>query len=273
MNLNRNNKPIISKYWISSSTTGNSKEWYRIMIEGHKTSYEINKYGIVRNRDTHVEKKVNVTSSGYLSTKIYYLGKHCTIGIHRLLACIFIPIPKELLREGHDQSTLMPNHKDGNKLNNSLDNLEWVTPSGNMQHALDNGLCDSYIGENSHLAIINENTAIKICELLQSGLSPNEVSERTGVKIRIVRHIYDGECWKQISKNYTFKHIERGPGSIPDNVIVEVCEMLQSNSSKDKSERITMKQIADKLNISAGYVFDIKRRRRRTDISKDYVFD
>jgi hypothetical protein len=51
--------------------------------------------------------------------------------LHRLLALKFIPNP-----EGKAQV----NHKDGNKLNNSLDNLEWVTHQENLYHAMDNGL-------------------------------------------------------------------------------------------------------------------------------------
>lgn len=55
--------------------------------------------------------------------------------IHRLVAIQFIPNPenKELV-----------NHKDGNKLNNHVDNLEWVTHSENVQHAYDTDLNTNY---------------------------------------------------------------------------------------------------------------------------------
>lgn len=49
--------------------------------------------------------------------------------IHRLMAKTFLPGEKEHV-----------NHIDGNKQNNSLDNLEWATPSENSQHAVDTGL-------------------------------------------------------------------------------------------------------------------------------------
>lgn len=51
--------------------------------------------------------------------------------VHRLLALAFIPNPDNL-------ETV--NHKDGNKLNNSLDNLEWVSRKDNLLHAMDNNL-------------------------------------------------------------------------------------------------------------------------------------
>lgn len=53
--------------------------------------------------------------------------------IHRAVAGTFIPNPESLPEV---------NHKDGNKLNNHVTNLEWVTGLANIQHALENGLID-----------------------------------------------------------------------------------------------------------------------------------
>lgn len=58
--------------------------------------------------------------------------KYKTVYIHRLIELTFIP--------NDDNSKIHVNHKDGNKYNNHLDNLEWVTRSENLQHAADNGL-------------------------------------------------------------------------------------------------------------------------------------
>lgn len=68
---------------------------------------------------------------GYVNVML--IGKNYPI--HRLVAIQFIPNPenKELV-----------NHKDGNKLNNHIDNLEWVTQSENIQHAYDTNLNTKY---------------------------------------------------------------------------------------------------------------------------------
>ena len=58
-------------------------------------------------------------------------GKPAAKAVHRLLAECFIPNP---------EGKLEINHKDGNSLNNDLNNLEWCTRSENMKHAYSTGL-------------------------------------------------------------------------------------------------------------------------------------
>jgi hypothetical protein len=68
---------------------------------------------------------------GYLFIQLSKKNKAKSISIHRLVANAFIPNPF---------NKLTVNHKDGNKLNNCVDNLEWMTHSENIKHAWDTGL-------------------------------------------------------------------------------------------------------------------------------------
>lgn len=74
--------------------------------------------------------------NGYPSVSLYKTGNKGskygdTLYVHRLLAEAFIPLV---------EGKTFVNHKDGNKENNSLDNLEWVTQQENNLHAFQTGL-------------------------------------------------------------------------------------------------------------------------------------
>jgi len=71
-----------------------------------------------------------VTKRGYLKVHFYVAGIEVNKSIHRLVAIAFIPNPKKLPHV---------NHKDLNKKNNSVENLEWCTNAENNNHAVING--------------------------------------------------------------------------------------------------------------------------------------
>lgn len=103
-------------------------------IEGtyHKRfeEYFITKTGdVISFRATKSGRKLTsrINSYGYIQFKVENQWR----SIHRMLAECFIPNPLNLPQI---------NHKDGNKLNNNLDNLEWCTQQYNLKHAMDTGL-------------------------------------------------------------------------------------------------------------------------------------
>ena len=70
--------------------------------------------------------------NGYHRVSLMNNGKSKTFMLHRLIAEHFI--------DGKTKNKKYINHKDGNKINNSLENLEWCTMSFNTRHAYLNGL-------------------------------------------------------------------------------------------------------------------------------------
>ena len=116
-------------------------------IPDNLNRFEISTYGRLRNTNTQYIYKPNVLNSGYYSVRTT-LGKRndkIHILIHKAVAYTFL-----------DNSNNLPevNHKDGNKINNSIDNLEWCTSHENQQHKYDIGLFDKSLisGENNHNA-------------------------------------------------------------------------------------------------------------------------
>lgn len=259
-------KHVIAKYFIGT-LSGKNKEWKRIMINGEKTDYEMNKEGTLRDRITkeiYIPHQISDPPS-YCYYNINLSNKHIMLSRHRLLAALFIPIPKVYREKGYNQENLVINHKDGVKGHDDLDNLEWCTVKENMNHAIKHGLI-TYLGENSHLSTITDLEATEICELLAEGKRPKEVSEITGIRERVVRHIYNGECWKQLTENYEFPETEGPiPYSYSDDIIRNTCELIQEG-------KLNNREISEITGVNERYISDIKNKKRRVDVSDEYDF-
>ena len=103
----------------------------QIYIENKPTSYYITSEGKLYNEKTNTWYKGRISKSGYLDYIIRIDGKEKSLRAHRLVAQYFLENPNNYN---------IVNHKDGNKLNNDVNNLEWVTQSQNIFHAYSNNL-------------------------------------------------------------------------------------------------------------------------------------
>lgn len=99
-----------------------------------KNGYTIRDDGVIASRFGRVIKP-QVSRNGYIRVELWENGKGRKHLVHRLLAQAFIPNP-------HAKPQV--NHIDGNKANNALHNLEWVTQSENQTHAYRAGLQRGY---------------------------------------------------------------------------------------------------------------------------------
>jgi hypothetical protein len=124
-------------------------EWHRqnevfVPISGYEGIYEISSYGTVRSLDRVVARdktggltkkgqtlKANVTPKGYLRIQLQKDGSCEHKFVHVLVAENFIE---------NTNNKPYVNHIDGDKMNNHISNLEWVTSSENLIHAYENGL-------------------------------------------------------------------------------------------------------------------------------------
>ena len=94
-------------------------------------NYIISDEGIIKNIAT--DRVINpwLNNNGYRYVTLNLEGTRKNYRVHRLVAEKFIPNPNNLPQV---------NHKDGNKQNNEIDNLEWCDSSYNVQHAIKQGL-------------------------------------------------------------------------------------------------------------------------------------
>ena len=174
--------------------------WKEIVVDSNNTKYEISNFGNVRNIETGKLICGHTDKNGYVRINIYYHGKRYTKSIHRLVAKAFIPNPNDLPQV---------DHIDGNKSNNNLSNLRWVTASENIRAAFSNGLKTQY-GENNPANKYSEKEIINASLLLQSGnYTCREVSDITGLTFETIGHISRKERWKNVTENFDFSRIKR----------------------------------------------------------------
>lgn len=107
-------------------------------ISGTKGFIEVSNKGRVRSllRGTPTVLKTQTDNKGYHRIRVTIEQEKMTYKVHREVARAFIENLGNLPQV---------NHKDGNKDNNSVDNLEWITNKDNAHHAIKSGLWDSVI--------------------------------------------------------------------------------------------------------------------------------
>lgn len=165
--------------------------------------YEVSNHGRVKSIERVICKSNGKTQT--VKERILRLGKgtngyafaHCRVinksyflYPHRVVALHFLE---------QTDSKKQVNHKDCNKLNNHIDNLEWCTQRENMQHASANGLCFSNCGEmNGRHKLSNENIK-EIISLKKLGYTNQSLGEKFGVSNSRISDIWNGKAWKNIT--------------------------------------------------------------------------
>lgn len=184
---------------MSSDKPQEDKElWKPINLPIIGEIYDVSTHGRVRSKNRHVEfsingiprralfkgkiLKENISKRNdyvYVHIRISLHNINRRISVHRLMALTFIPNVHNLQEV---------NHIDGNKKNNSVANLEWVSKSENALHAFRIGLhipSSRKKGTRSNLKIRTEDFSL-IRELVQKGHTRKEIAKLFGVHLRTI---------------------------------------------------------------------------------------
>ena len=161
--------------------------------------YEISNLGRLRSVDREVIarngtvkrfkgmiRKTKKNNRDYIMASLSQNNKDKTLLIHRMVALAFLPNVDNMPEV---------NHIDGNKNNNRVDNLEWMTSKENQAHARNNGLSNQH-GENSVNSKLTNKQAGEIRKLWNNGgISRNELSELFNVSVAVVGRILRNEAY------------------------------------------------------------------------------
>lgn len=127
------------------------------------------------------------SNAGYNTVRLTSQDKSENKLVHRLVANAFLENPNKYI---------YVNHKDGNKKNNNIKNLEWCSPSHNNQHAHDNGL----IKQSKKVLVIQDDQPIG------SFISLHDAGRRLNIPFQTIAKIIDTD--KTYGENYKFTSVE-----------------------------------------------------------------
>lgn len=174
------------------------------------TDYEVSDHGGVRRRVDSIQKrKGRIYKKGYVlkpqsDKNGYIINSLCHNKIpknykrHRLVLETFVgPCPEEM----------NTNHIDGDKTNNHVSNLEWVSQSKNVQHAYKMGLFKAAKGEKAGSAKLKDGEVWLIKKLLASDLYKQKNHKLTQIKIAKMFYVAPSTIWGIASERY-WSHIK-----------------------------------------------------------------
>lgn len=280
-------------------------------IQGFEGLYQISNQGNVRSLDrVTCDKDGNPVSTrkgqpmkqtvnryGYKTVRLSKNGSHEFWSVHRLVAIAFIPNP---------YNKPQVNHIDGNKQNNTVENLEWVTNSENLIHAYRTGL---YVHSEKQRQLSRERMR-KLCEMrkkwvvqldavtgdyincFQSISDANETmgfprdSGHIGQVCKGIREFCHGYKWQYYDnyitgnvveyKGQSRKYPEKRNGAITVQEREEVVEKYKAGESiTDLSQeydvnKMVIRDAIKKANISIDRVRETKYKIDLTDLLNDF---
>lgn len=149
--------------------------------------YSVSNWGRIRNNKKGVIVKGSLGNHGYWQ---FRLGRYGKVKLtHRMVAETFIGPPP-------DSTRIFINHKDGDRVNNRADNLEWVTCKENSTHALHTGLYK--LGTERKSAKLTDADIPKIRILLEHLVNDTVIADAFGVTQATIRLVKTGRNWSHV---------------------------------------------------------------------------
>lgn len=168
-------------------------------VVGYEGLYEVSSKGRVRSVDRVLIDRIgreklfrgqsiatHLNKYGYPICKLWMGSKGKTSTIHRLVALSFL--------ENEDNKPQV-NHIDGNKENNSIDNLEWVTNSENDIHAFEIGLRSTRKGVDCNFAKLTEEKVLSIRDMKKKGVTQRNIAQIFNVSEGNISQIVNRKRW------------------------------------------------------------------------------
>lgn len=158
-------------------------------IQGYENRYKISNHGRVKSFIIRERELAQPIRNGYCHVDLCKNGKIKSMAVHRLVCSAF-----------HANPLNKPevNHKDCNRRNNHVDNLEWTTRKENAEHAAINGLYGATKGETHPFARLTEKDVLAIREHKENGMRLKDVAKLFNMSRQAAGDIVKRKTWKHI---------------------------------------------------------------------------
>lgn len=186
-----------------------TETWKPLPVSPFEDAYEVSSLGRIRSLDRHVERRdgspleirgrilqANPNSRGYPRVTLNRNGHSEWCAVHALVALAFLPRPRR--RIGPGGNDFVVNHIDGNKLNNSVENLEYITARANVSHARTTGLL-SVKGTRNIKAKLSDSDVRAIRKMYAGGMTQVQLASIYDVNQTTVSLIVRRKGWKHIA--------------------------------------------------------------------------
>lgn len=180
----------MAEHTLFDCTEQVKEEWRQVV--GYEGLYEVSSLGRIR-RETGNAKapagailKTFVNCNGYKTIRLCRNGERRGFSLHRLVALAFMGVS--------DKRDV--NHIDGNKLNNRIENLEYVSHKDNVHHAWRTGLQNNR-GENNGMATLKEETVIQMRKYYDEGWNSTQIAAAYSMSPHCVRSALSGN-WRHL---------------------------------------------------------------------------
>lgn len=173
--------------------------------------YQISNFGRIKSFKNGMQKilKPAIDGKGYLQAGLCKNGKIKRFRVHRLVAQLFVSNP---------DNKPQINHRDGNRLNNHISNLEWCTSAENIKHAVEHNLIPSC--EDNYLAKLTQEQIFYIRDN-PDNLTLKQLADMFGMAFQTISTIQLGKSWKNAGGIIRDKVDKRIPNKVREQIRAE----------------------------------------------------
>lgn len=222
----------------------NKPRFKLLKYAGHLTPYMVSTFGDVWNIVTGFPLSLHKDKGGYLRVSLTIDGKTHNPLVHRLVAMTFIPNPDDK-EDVH--------HIDGNRTNNHVDNLEWLSK---CEHAEEHAGSKAK-GEKSGNCKYNEEQILGVIEDLEKHIPLSTISVNRGVNRNSLINIIEKKTWFWLTEGKDFSFYTKSRRKYTHELRQKIYQLLK--------EGLSTKQVCDMLSweytpVNINYIKRMKNR-------------